>query len=106
MHELESQLQAGQDLTVTQVREAAAFLLDPSPEAARKAALLRALARKGETPAEIAAFVNEFLGHALILRLDLPDVETPVLDVVGTGGDKLNLFNVSTTAMFILASGG
>ncbi|HYE78941.1 MAG TPA: anthranilate phosphoribosyltransferase [bacterium] len=29
-----------------------------------------------------------------------------MLDVVGTGGDKLNLFNVSTTAMFILAAGG
>src|SRR4051812_6558910 len=106
MQELESHLQAGQDLTPTQVRQAAAFLLDPAPEAARKAALLRALARKGETAAEITAFVNEFLGHALILRLNLPSLETPVLDVVGTGGDRLNLFNISTTAMFILASGG
>jgi anthranilate phosphoribosyltransferase len=106
MHELELQLQAGQHLTVIQVREAAAFLLDPGCEPPRKADFLRALARKGETPAEIAAFVNEFLQHAITPPLDLRSLNAPVLDVVGTGGDKLNLFNVSTTAMFILAAGG
>lgn len=106
MHALERQLQAGQHLTATQVREAAAFLLDPSPEPARKAAFLRALAKKGETPEEIAAFVNEFLQHAVTPPLDPATLSGPVLDVVGTGGDKLNLFNVSTTSMFILAAGG
>jgi anthranilate phosphoribosyltransferase len=106
MHELERQLQAGQHLTSSQVRDAAAFLLDPSPEPARKAAFLRALAQKGETPAEIAAFVSEFLQHAVVIPLDAAPLPGPVLDVVGTGGDKLNLFNVSTTAMFILAAGG
>jgi anthranilate phosphoribosyltransferase len=106
MHDLEHQLQAGQHLSPAQVREAAAFLLDPNPEPARKAAFLRALAQKGETPAEIAAFVNEFLLHAVPVPLDAATLGGPVLDVVGTGGDKLNLFNVSTTAMFILAAGG
>ena len=106
MHDLEHQLQAGQHLSPAQVREAAAFLLDPNPEPARKAAFLRALAQKGETPAEIAAFVNEFLQHAVVPPLDAATLSGPVLDVVGTGGDKLNLFNVSTTAMFILAAGG
>ncbi len=106
MHELEQQLLAGKDLTPHQVRDAAAFLLDPNPEPERKAAFLRALAKKGETPAEIAAFVNEFLQHAVVPPLDTPALNGPVLDVVGTGGDKLNLFNVSTTAMFILAAGG
>jgi anthranilate phosphoribosyltransferase len=106
MHELERHLQDGQHLNAAQVREAAAFLLDPSPEPVHKAALLRALSRKGETPGEIAAFVNEFLQYAITPPLDIPTLSGPVLDVVGTGGDKLNLFNVSTTAMFILAAGG
>lgn len=105
MHDLELQLQAGQALSATQVREAAAFLLDPSPEPVRKASLLRALAQKGETPAEIAGFVNEFLQHAVNVPLNPDRLNGPVLDVVGTGGDKLNLFNVSTTSMFILAAG-
>lgn len=106
MHDLEHQLQAGQHLSPAQVREAAAFLLDPNPEPARKADFLRALAQKGETPAEIAAFVNEFLLHAVSVPLDAATLRGPVLDVVGTGGDKLNLFNVSTTAMFIIAAAG
>ena len=106
MQEIERQLQAGNDLTPAQVSEAAAFLLDPNPEAARKATFLRVLATKGETPAEIAAFVNEFLQHAVDPGIDPATAPGPILDVVGTGGDKLDLFNVSTTAMFILAAGG
>ncbi|MFZ4763316.1 MAG: anthranilate phosphoribosyltransferase [Roseimicrobium sp.] len=106
MQELERQLLAGQDLTPAQVREAAAFLLDPNPEPERKAEFLRALAQKGETANEIAAFVREFLQYAVVPPIDAATLNGPVLDVVGTGGDKLNLFNVSTTSMFILAAGG
>lgn len=106
MQVIERHLQSGHDLTPAQVREAAAFLLDPNPEAIRKAAFLRALALKGETPSEIAAFAHEFLQHAVNPNIESASVCGPVLDVVGTGGDKLNLFNVSTTAMFILAAGG
>lgn len=106
MQELEKHLKAGNDLTPAQVREAAAFLLDPEPEATCKASFLRTLAQKGEKPAEIAGFVNEFLEHALSPGIDPATLSGPMLDVVGTGGDKLNLFNVSSTAMFILAAGG
>ncbi len=106
MLELELHLKKGRELSPSQVREAAAFLIDPQPDAGRKAVLLRALSEKGETPAEIAGFVEEFLRHAVEPGIDQSALPGPVLDVVGTGGDKLNLFNVSTTAMFILAAGG
>ncbi len=106
MLELELHLKQGRELSTSQVREAAALLIDPQLDAARKAALLRALSEKGETPAEIAGFVEEFLRHAIDPEIDQDALPGPVLDVVGTGGDKLNLFNVSTTAMFILAAGG
>jgi anthranilate phosphoribosyltransferase len=106
MQEIEQHLQSGNDLTAAQVRTAAAFLLDPNPEPARKAAFLRVLAKKGEKPAEIAAFVNEFLQHAVDPGIDAASLPGPILDVVGTGGDGLNLFNVSSTAMFVLAAGG
>jgi anthranilate phosphoribosyltransferase len=106
MQELEEHLRAGLDLTPAQVRMAAEFLLDASAEAERKAAFLRSLSIKGETPGEIAAFVGEFLRHAVDPCIDESELPGPVLDVVGTGGDRLNLFNVSTTSMFILAAGG
>jgi anthranilate phosphoribosyltransferase len=50
--------------------------------------------------------VNEFLKLAIDPGIDRTKLPGPMLDVVGTGGDKLNLFNISTTAMFILAGGG
>jgi len=106
MQTLLTPLAAGKSLTEAQVREAAAFLVDEHESAETKAAFLRALSQKGETPAEIAGFVHEFLKLAVDPGLDRSKLPGPMLDVVGTGGDKLHLFNVSTTAMFILAGGG
>ncbi len=101
-----SHLQSEQNLSATHIAEASAFLVDASAAARDKADFLRALARKGETPAEIAGFVQAFLKLAVDPGIDRSALPGPMLDVVGTGGDKLNLFNVSTTAIFILAAGG
>jgi anthranilate phosphoribosyltransferase len=106
MQTLLSTLSAGKSLSPAEVREAAAFLVDEHESAELKADFLRALAKKGETHEEIAAFVQEFLKLAVDPGLDRSKLPGPMLDVVGTGGDKLHLFNVSTTAMFILAAGG
>lgn len=106
MQKLLADLASGTELTAAQVREAAAFLTDEHETDETKATLLRVLADKGETPGEIAGFVEEFLRLAVDPGLERARLPGPVLDVVGTGGDKLHLFNVSTTAMFILAGGG
>jgi anthranilate phosphoribosyltransferase len=106
MQNLLSILQSGQSLSPAEVRDAAAFLVNEHEGAEVKADFLRALAKKGETHEEIAAFVQEFLKLAVDPGLDRSKLPGPMLDVVGTGGDKLHLFNVSTTAMFILAAGG
>ncbi len=106
MQDLIQHLAAGKDLTPRLIAEATAFLADPKPAAEIKAAFLKALAGKGETPDEIAGFVGEFLKLAIDPGIDHTKLPGPMLDVVGTGGDKLNLFNISTTAMFILAGGG
>ncbi len=96
----------GQDLDRRQVEAAAEFLLDESAEATKKGDFLKALAHKGETPAEIAAFVEAFLAHSVAVDLPPEERTGPTIDVCGTGGDGLNLFNVSTTSMFIIAAGG
>ncbi len=95
-----------QPLNAPAVEAMAALLLDPAGDVDTKAALLRALSAKGESPAEIAAFVKSFLAHAVRPPLDLASLDRPAIDVCGTGGDKLNLFNVSTTSLFILAACG
>lgn len=106
MEALTQKLSAGEDLTTSEVTEATGMILDENLPEASKADFLAALAQKGETAAEIAAFANEFLAHAVAPNLNREAIGKPLLDVCGTGGDKLNLFNVSTTSVFLLAATG
>ena len=99
-------LEKKQELTPPEVEVAAAILLDPAVADGKKERLLEALALKGETPDEIAGFVEAFLEQAVDPHLGLLEFDGPTLDVCGTGGDQLDLFNVSTTAMFIAAAAG
>lgn len=99
-------LEQNQELSPREVAVAAELLLDAAITDEKKERLLEALAKKGETPAEIAGFVEAFLEHAVDPHLGLIELEGPTLDVCGTGGDQLNLFNVSTTSMFVAAAAG
>ena len=106
MDALIRQLGEGREMSAREVELAAIFLLDVAVADERKARLLEAISVKGETASEIAAFVEEFLRHAVDPGLGELDLLGPTLDVCGTGGDKLDLFNVSTTAMFVAAAAG
>lgn len=64
-------------------------------------AYLVALAMKGETIDEIVASAKGMRKHAVKLLND-----KDVLEIVGTGGDRSNSFNISTTASIILAAAG
>ena len=99
-------LQANTELSPAEANEAAERLLDADTPDAEKADFLKALAAKGETPAEIAAFVEAFLTHAVDPEFKPADCPGPTIDVCGTGGDKLDLFNISTATVFVLAGGG
>ncbi len=106
MNDLTEHLRGGAALDETQIDTSTAALLDESIDAESKADFLSALAEKGETPGEIAGFVKAFLEHAVDPGLDAASVDGPLIDVCGTGGDKLGMFNVSTTAVFVLAACG
>jgi anthranilate phosphoribosyltransferase len=99
-------LEQGQELSSREVEVAAELLLNPAVADAKKEHLLEAMAIKGETPNEIAGFVEVFLEHAVNPHVGLLDLEGPTMDLCGTGGDNMGLFNVSTTAMFIAAAAG
>ena len=106
MEALIHHLEEKQELSPREVQVAASLLLDPAAPDDKKARLLEALALKGETPDEIAGFVEAFLEQAVDPHLGLLTLDGPTLDVCGTGGDQLDLFNISTTAMFISAAAG
>lgn len=99
-------LEKGNELSPREIEVAAELLLDAGVADDKKAHLLESLSRKGETPAEMAGFVEAFLAQARDPHVGLLDLEGPTIDVCGTGGDKLGLFNVSTTAMFVVAATG
>jgi anthranilate phosphoribosyltransferase len=104
LKELIKQLRARIDLRTDQVREAAMQLADPAVSEASKADFLVALKEKGESGAELGYFACSFLDLAVRPVLDLGD--QPCADIVGTGGDRLELINVSTTCIFLLAAAG
>jgi anthranilate phosphoribosyltransferase len=106
MQALTDQLTAGLELTPEQIEQAVAQLTDAAIPDVAKAGFLRALRNKGETAAEIAAFVQALLARAVDPLIDPARMSGPMLDICGTGGDRLELFNISTASMFVLAAGG
>lgn len=67
----------------------------------QKSAYLTALSMKGETIEEITGSAEEMRNHSLKLNTD-----RDVLEIVGTGGDGSNSFNISTTAALIISAAG
>lgn len=106
MDALIHEVEAGQELDDRHIDAAVEFLLDEHADDAKKAHFLQALSAKGETPSEIAEFVTALLDRAVDPEVDHEGLDGPTIDVCGTGGDKLQLFNVSTTSMFVIAAGG
>jgi anthranilate phosphoribosyltransferase len=71
-----------------------------------KADFLCRLALKGETIEEIAAFARALRARAVEPPLDPVLRGGEILDVVGTGGDRLSTFNISTTVAILAAAAG
>ncbi|MEI7809044.1 MAG: anthranilate phosphoribosyltransferase [Verrucomicrobiota bacterium] len=100
------QLTAANNLTTEQVQLAVAQLTDEKISAPTKAEFLSALAQKGESPEEIAAFAAALREKSITPPLDEETRAREILDVVGTGGDRLSTFNISTTVAILCAAAG
>lgn len=95
-------LRQEEELSEKEVVTACERLIADEESFEEKADFLRALNQKGETAAEMAAFVRILLELA-----NKPEIAGEnVLDICGTGGDGLGLFNISTATMFVVAAGG
>jgi anthranilate phosphoribosyltransferase len=106
LEQLTQQLAAAQPLAEAQVWHAVEALASENVPAERKAEFLVALANKGETPDEIAAFARALRDKSITPPLDAETRAGEILDVVGTGGDRLNTFNISTTVAILCAAAG
>lgn len=102
--DLISRAQASHELSAEEIAVAARSLVDPQVTESSKGDFLRALAVKGETAEEVAAFAKEFRQRSVDPGLQAWAAES--IDVVGTGGDHAGGFNISTMVVFTLASMG
>ena len=90
-----------QDLSYEEAEQVMNEIMEGKATEVQKAAYLTALSMKGETIDEITASAAGMRAHCVKLLHDMD-----VLEIVGTGGDGANSFNISTTSALVIASGG
>ncbi len=91
-----------EDLSEEDAWAAMGEVMDGQATPAQIAALITALRMKGETVQEIAGFARAMRERAQRIT---PRADA-LIDVVGTGGDRLSTFNISTTSSFVVAAAG
>jgi anthranilate phosphoribosyltransferase len=97
-----SRLLDGHDLTLDEARAAMNEIMAGEATPAQIAGFLVALRAKGETADEIAGCAEAMREHVLRVR----PRRTDLVDIVGTGGDGANTYNISTAAALVAAGAG
>ena len=90
-----------QDLAYVEAEAVMDEIMSGQATPVQMSAYLTALALKGETIDEITASAAGMRAHCIKLLHNLD-----VLEIVGTGGDGSNSFNISTTSSLVIAAGG
>ena len=90
-----------QDLTYTEAENVMDEIMSGQATPVQMSAYLTALSLKGGTIDEITASAAGMRAHCIKLLHDMD-----VLEIVGTGGDGANSFNISTTSSLVIAAGG
>ena len=90
------------DLKPAEMREVMTTIMSGDATPAQIGGFLIGLRMKGETIEEIAAAAEVMRSLATKVNTAAPHL----VDVVGTGGDRSNTFNVSTASVFVVAAAG
>ena len=91
----------GNHLTEEEAYKAMDCIMSGNATDAQMGSFLTGLRMNHETPEEITGFAKVMRAKAAIV----PE-ETEAIDIVGTGGDLANSFNISTTSAFVIAAAG
>ena len=89
------------DLTAQEALEVMNEIMDGKASPVQMSSYLTALSLKGETIEEITGSAKGMRDHCIRLLHEMD-----VLEIVGTGGDGANSFNISTTSALVIAAGG
>lgn len=102
MDQLFKILYSNQHFTRAEARQLAELIFEGQLTDSQLAACLIAMKSKGETAEEMAGIAETIQKKATPIYCS----KTDIMDNCGTGGDGAGSFNISTTAAFVLASGG
>ena len=94
-------LVAGMSLSTDDAAQAMNEIMSGEATPAQFGAFVTALRLKGETPEEVAGMARTMRDKSLHVQ-----VEGPLVDTCGTGGDASGTFNISTAAGFVVAGAG
>ena len=101
--ELIKKLENNIDLSYDETLSVMSEMLSGKTSDNDNASFLSNLAKKGETDDELLGMLDKM--QELSIKIN-PKNQGTIIDMCGTGGDKLKTFNVSTTASFVVAAAG
>ncbi|MGC1709502.1 MAG: anthranilate phosphoribosyltransferase [Nitrosotalea sp.] len=101
--EIITKLSDNKDLSYNEMHDIMSEILGGKTAVQDTANFLKNLTAKGESNDELLAMLDMMQEHAVHIE---PKCSGRIIDVCGTGGDKMSTFNVSTTASFVIAAGG
>ncbi|MGI0068970.1 MAG: anthranilate phosphoribosyltransferase, partial [Nitrosopumilaceae archaeon] len=79
------------------------LILDGKSSIQENVEFLKNLTEKGESDEELLAMLDKMQEHTIHIA---PKCRGRIIDVCGTGGDKMSTFNISTAAAFVIVAGG
>ena len=101
--ELIKKLEEKMDLKYDEVNRVMTDILSGKTTDSDNVSFLSNLAEKGETDDELLGMLDKMNEFSLKV---VPKNQGTIIDMCGTGGDKLQTFNISTTASFVVAAAG
>ena len=101
LHEITKQIIEGAELPEAVMRTAFEEIMEGHASPVELASFLIGLRMRGETPDDIAAGAGILRSKAL--SITAPDT---AMDIVGTGGDKIGTYNISTATAMVVAGTG
>ena len=103
MKEFIQKIIEGKNLTARESEKAMDRIMSGEATPSQIGSFLTGLRMKGESPTEISSLAKVMRKFAQKIK---PNVDGLLVDVCGTGGDKIKTFNISTTSMFIVSAAG
>lgn len=97
-------LRQGENLTHYEISHSMTDILSGRVDEQTTIDFLLNLTKKGETDDELVGMLEKM--QEFSLQVDGTDETSSAIDMCGTGGDRLETFNVSTTASFVVAAAG